>query len=52
MDTLFLVIFFASIFAFVMLFSAGIHWVFNRYFGIRLYPKGFFNTDRDTWSKW
>ena len=52
MESLFLVIFFGSIFAFVMLLSAGIHWVLDRYFGIRLYPKGFFRTDRDTWGKW
>jgi len=52
MDTLFIFILFMVTFIFSMLVAVGLHLCLNKFFGIRLFPKGFFHMDKDTWSKW
>lgn len=52
MDTLFLIAFFFVVFLATFLFSAAINWLLKRYFGVSIYPKDFFKSEKDTWSKW
>lgn len=52
MDTLFLIVFFFVVFVATLLFSAGINCLLKRYFGVSIYPKDFFKSDKEVWKKW
>ena len=52
MDSLFIILLFLLTFAASMFVAAGLHLVLNRFFGIRLFPEGFFRSEKDTWLKW
>jgi len=52
MDTLFLAVFFGTIFIFTLLFSVAINWLLKRYFGVSIYPRAFFKSDKEEWKQW
>lgn len=52
MDTLFIGVFFASVFIITLILSAIVDWALFRLFGVRLYPRRFFNSDKEVWKKW
>jgi len=52
MDTLFLIAFFAAFFIFTLILSALVDWALYRVFGIRLYPRRFFKSDKEVWKQW
>jgi len=47
---LFLIFFVAIIATFFL--SAGINILLIKFFGVSIYPRDFFKSEKDTWSKW
>ena len=52
MDTLFLVVFFSTVFIITMILAAILDWALYRVFGIRIFPRRFFNAEKEVWKKW
>lgn len=52
MDTLFLVVFFSTVFIITMILAAILDWALYRVFSIRIFPRRYFKLEKEVWKKW